>query len=304
MKLGLLSAILGELSFEEMISYAAQVGYQCVEVACWPKGKAERKYAGVTHIDVDDLDENKAKRIIDYCDNNKVELSAISYYGNPLHDDQRVRQAAIDHIHKLIRAASLLGVKYVGSFIGRSQAKTVEENFTLFLSVWPKIIEAAEQHGVSIVIENCPMLFTEDEWPGGQNLATTPHIWRQMFECIPSKNFGLNYDPSHFVWLGMDYIKPLYEFKDKIYHLHFKDIKLYRDHLNDVGIMSYPLSYMAPKLPGLGDIDWSAFISALYDISFDGPACIEIEDTAFEGSLQYVKKAVELSYDFMRRHTA
>ncbi len=304
MKLGLLSAILGELSFEDMIDYAAHVGYQCVEVACWPKGKAERKYAGVTHIDVDGFDEDKATEILDYCNKRRIELSAISYYGNPLHDDPAVREATVSHIHKLIRVASMLGVKNVGSFIGRSQTKTVEENFMRFQTVWPEIVSDAEQHDVRIVIENCPMLFTDQEWPGGQNLATTPEIWRRMFTYIPSKYFGLNYDPSHFIWQGMDYIKPLYEFKDRIYHLHFKDIKLYQDRLNDVGFMSYPLHYMAPKLPGFGDIDWGKFISALYDISFDGPACIEIEDAAFEDTLQDVKKAVELSYRFMRMHLA
>lgn len=68
-------------------------------------------------------------------------------------------------------------------------------------------------------IENCSMWFTNDEWPGGQNLMTTPVNWRKVFAVLDSPNFGINYDPSHFIWQQIDYIKPLYEFKDKIFYI-------------------------------------------------------------------------------------
>ena len=154
---------------------------------------------------------------------------------------------------------------------------------------------------MKIGIENCPMLFDAGQWPGEQNLATTPKIWREMFSRIPSEYFGLNYDPSHFVWQRIDYLKPLYEFKDKIFHVHYKDIKLYPDRLDDVGIMGYPLEYMAPKLPGLGDVDWGAYVSALRDIGYDGYTCVEVEDRAFEGSLEDVKKSLLLSKRYMEQ---
>ena len=144
------------------------------------------------------------------------------------------------------------------------------------------------------------MLFTQDEWPGGQNIMTSPDNWRKVFEILDSDYFGINYDQSHFVWQQMDYIRPLYEFKEKIFHVHFKDIKLLHDKMQDVGIMATPLQFMVPKLPGLGDVNWNKFVSALTDIGFDGPACIEIEDKSFEKTDEKIKHAVAQATRYMK----
>lgn len=295
MKLGLVSAILDWMSFEEMIDTISRLGFQCVEAACWPCGKAERRYAGVSHIDVDSLDDEKAEYILNYCRERNVELSALAFYPNTMDADLKKREDNIAHLKKVILASEKLRVGMVTSFIGRDQTKTVEDNMKLFKEIWPGIIAFAEEHNVKIAIENCPMLFDEGQWPGGQNLATTPKIWREMFDAVPSDNFGLNYDPSHFIWQMMDYIKPMYEFKDKIFHVHYKDIKLYKDRLDEVGIMAYPLQYMAPKLPGLGDVKWDEYVSALNDIGYKGYTCIEVEDRSFEGSREAVIDSLILS---------
>lgn len=299
MKLGVLSAILDWMPFEEMIDTVSGMGYECVEVACWPNGKAERRYAGVSHIDVDHLDDKKAEYILNYCKEKKVEISALGFYPNTMDGDLIKRKANIEHLKKVIVASEKLGIGMVTSFIGRDQTKTVEENMKLFEELWPDIIKFAEAHRVKIAIENCPMLFGQDEWPGGKNLASTPKIWRELFAKIPSDYFGLNYDPSHFVWQMMDYIKPLYEFKDKIFHVHYKDIKLFKDKLDEVGSMAYPLEYMAPKLPGLGDVDWSSYVSALNDIGYKGYTCIEVEDRSFEDTHEDVLKSLILSKRYM-----
>jgi len=299
MKLGFASAILPDLSFEEVIDFASEHGYSCVEMMCWPLGKAERRYAGVTHIDVAGLDDKKIRHIIDYAKKKNVEISALGYYPNPLDPDLEKRKVYIEHIKKLIDAANKLGLDTVNTFIGKDKHKTVDENFEEFKRVWPSIIEFAEDKNVKIGIENCPMIFTYDEWPGGNNLASTPVIWRRMFEEIPSQNFGLNYDPSHPMWMQMDYIKPIYEFKDKIFHIHIKDVAVHKHKLDDVGIMATPLEFHTPKLPGLGDIDWGKFISALYDIDYDGAACVEVEDRVFEDSLESRKKSLILSKIFL-----
>ena len=301
MKLGFVSAILDGWTFEEMIDTASQMGYQCVEVACWPSGKAERRYAGVSHIDVNALDDAKAASINAYCREKGVEISSLAYYPNTMDPDPDKRAAAIGHLKNVILASRKLGINTVTTFIGRDQYKTVEENLALVKEVWPKIIRLAEENDVRIAIENCPMLFGRDQWPGGQNLMTTPSIWHRVFELLPSKNLGINYDPSHFVWQMMDYLKPLYEFRDRIFHVHFKDIKLYPDRLDDVGIMAYPLEYMSPKLPGLGDVDWGRYVSALTDIGYDGFACIEVEDRAFEGSREKVLSSLRLSKKYMEQ---
>ena len=301
MKLGVVSAIYDGFSFEEMIDDVAANGYDCVEVACWPQGKAERRYAGVSHIDVENTSEDYLNYVKHYCADRKVEISSLAFYPNTMDGDLDKRAANIAHLLKVIHMSALLGVNMVTTFIGRDQTKSVEDNLELFKEIWPPIIKQAEKEGVKVAIENCPMLFGRDQWPGGQNLFTTPKLWRIMFELLPSDNFGINYDPSHFIWQQIDYLKPLYEFKDKIFHVHFKDIKLFKDKMDDVGIMAYPLEYMSPKLPGLGDVDWGKYVSALTDIGFDGYACVEVEDKAFESSRERILDSIKLSYRYMRQ---
>lgn len=300
MKLGIVSAIFDQSSFEEMIDIVAETGLECVEVACWPKGKAERRYAGVSHIDTKNLTAEKAQEILAYCEKKQVEISALAYYPNPLDENLEKRQEVIDHLYTLIDAAKLLGVNLVTTFLGRMPSKSVSENLKEVASVWPPIIQYAEEREIKIGIENCPMLFTEDEWPGGQNLMTTPSNWRKVFEILDSENFGINYDPSHFVWQHIDYIEPLYEFKEKLFHVHYKDIKLYPNKLKEVGIMATPLEYMSPKLPGLGDVDWGKYVSALTDIGYNGYTCIEVEDRAYESDYEDVKRSVRQSAHYLR----
>ncbi|MCL2344068.1 MAG: sugar phosphate isomerase/epimerase [Firmicutes bacterium] len=301
MKLGFVSAILADYDFEQVIDFAAKEKFDCVEVACWPVGKAERRYAGVTHIDVGALNAAQAEKINSLLREKGVSLSALAYYPNPLDSDLEQRAVALDHLKKVIHAANVLGVGQMNTFLGKDPAKTITENFAEFKKVWPEIIKYAESENVCIGIENCPMYF-RDEWPGGKNLAASPKVWREMFAEIDSPNFGLNYDPSHLVWQRMDYIKPIYEFRNKLFHFHIKDAKFYQDKYDDVGIFAAPLEYQAPKLPGLGDIDWGRTISALTDIGYKGPAVIEVEDRAFEDTLEDRLDSIRLSRDFCRNY--
>ena len=298
---GLLTAILDGWTYEEAVDIAAGLGFQCLEVACWPAGKAERRYAGVSHIDAERVleDDAYAKHVTDYIAGKGMHISSLAYYPNTMDPDTAKRTAAIDHLKALIRASAKLGVNMVSTFIGRDQAKSEEENLRLFQEIWPPIIKLAEEQGVKVAIENCPMLFGEDQWPGGQNLMRSPALYRKLFDLIPSPNFGLNFDPSHYVWQQMDYVKTIYDFKDRIFHVHFKDIKLYPEKLAECGVMAYPLDHMSPKLPGLGDVDWAAFISALNDIRYSGDAVIEVEDKAFEDSREDILKSIALSKRYL-----
>ncbi len=299
MKLGFVSAIMEKASFHEVIDFASEQGFACVELACWPKQEADRRYAGVSHLDVDALDKQKIQEIKDYCAKKKVEISALAFYPNMMEEDLTKREENIRHLKKLIVAAKDLGIGLVNTFIGRIPQWTVEENLKLCEEIWNPIMKFAEENQVKIGIENCPMLFTEDEWPGGKNLASTPEIWREIFKRVPSPNLGLNFDPSHFIWQEMDYIEPLYEFKEKIFHVHFKDIKILHNRRKEVGVMALPLSYMLPKLPGLGDVNWNHFVSALTDIGYRGCACLEIEDRAFEDSREQIEKAILSAKKYM-----
>ncbi len=301
MKLGIVSAIFDELEFEEMIESVHDLGYSCVEVACWPKGESERRYAGVCHIDVDNLDDDNIKEIKDICLKNEVEISSLAFYPNNLDGNLEKRKYNLNHLKKVIKASALLDINLVTTFIGRNQFKTIEDNIEEFKKEWPSIIDFASENKVKIAIENCPMLFDDSQWPGGQNMFTSVVIWRKLFEIIDSPYFGINFDPSHFIWQQMDYISPIYEFKDKMFHIHFKDIKISKDKLKEVGVLAYPLDYMLPKIPGLGDVNWSKFVSALTDIGYNGYACVEVEDRAFEKSLDDKFASLKLTKNYLNQ---
>jgi len=302
MRLGFVSAIVPELSLEEVVSLASAEGFACVELMCWPRGRAERRYAGVTHVEVDALDQASAERIRQTMASAGISISGLGYYPNLLSPDPAEAQACLEHLKKVIVAARLLGVGLVNTFIGRDWTRSVSDNWPRFLEVWQPLVKFAEEQQVRIGIENCPMLFTRDEWPGGKNLAHCPAVWRRMFEEIPSRWFGLNLDPSHLVWQHMDYVKPIYEFRERIFHVHAKDAKVDRARLDDVGILATPLEYHRPKLPGLGDVDWGKFISALTDIGYQGPVCVEVEDRAFEGDMESRRRALRISRAYLAQY--
>jgi sugar phosphate isomerase/epimerase len=291
--LGFVSAILPNKNLDEVLAFAQKEQFACVEVMCWPSENADtRRYAGVSHISVDALSHDELLSLKDKLASQRVKISALGYYPNPMDPDEKQASFYRNHIKKIIKAASILGIGNVNTFVGRDFTKNIDYNISKFKEVWPEIIDLADSLNIKIGIENCPMFFSDDEWPGGKNLATTPKIWDQLFSIIPSSNFGLNYDPSHMVWQMMDYLYPIYAYKEKLHHIHLKDVKVYPDKLNQVGILANPLEYHSPKIPGLGDIHWGSFISALNDVRYRGPIVIEVEDKAYEGSDDDIVKAI------------
>ena len=297
MNLGFVSAILPDLSLEEVFAFAANEGFACIELMCWPPGGADRRYAGVTHIDVTNVDDALIARVRGLVHKTGVQISGLGYYPNPLHPDASHRERVVGHLKKVIQAAPRLGVHVVNTFIGRDWHKSVKDNWPLFDQIWPDIMRVAKEAGVRIGIENCPMLFSLDEWPGGANLATTPAIWRMMFDKLPE--VGLNFDPSHLVWQHIDIPRAIREFGKRFVHVHAKDARLDADPLYEHGIMG--LAWHTPKLPGLGDVDWGAFFSALTDAGYQGAVCIEVEDRAYEGSLELRKKSLRQSKRYLEQ---
>lgn len=300
MKLGLMTAILPDLSLEEIAAWASENGFEMLEVCAWPVGGAERRYAGVTHIDVNGLTQPQARDILALMEQHELEISSLAYYPNPLHPDPDHRKMVIDHLKQVILGAEMLNVPIVGTFIGNDKKENLEENFARFEEIWPPIVKFAGEHDVKIAIENCPMIFSYDEWPGGDNMAVSPSVWRRMFETIPDENFGLNLDPSHLVWQFIDYVRVVHEFKDRIIHVHAKDLRVDREGLYQRGVASLGMGWQIPRLPGLGDVAWGKFISALYEIGYDYVISIEHEDRAFEGSEEIVKRGFLLARDVLR----
>ncbi len=300
MHLGFVSAILPELSLDQVLAFAAAEQFACVEAMCWPVGRAERKFAGVTHIDVDGFTAVRAAEVQELCARHGVRLSALGYYPNPLDPDPEFSEVAVAHLRKVVLAAKRLGLATVNTFVGRDPTLSVDANWPRFLKTWRPLIAFAEDHGVRIGIENCPMSFTADEWPGGKNLMTTPVIWRRAFSDIPSASFGLNYDPSHFVLQHMDPASPLREFQDKLFHVHAKDVRIRRDRIDDVGVFAHPLEWHQPRIPGFGEMDWSRFLGSLMETTYRGPVCIEVEDDTFGKSLEGRQRALKVAGNVLR----
>jgi len=297
-KLGFLTAAFPDQSLEQVAGWAHEEGFEALEVACWPSGGSEnRRYAGVTHIDVDRFDPG---RVRDLLDRYGLEISALAYYPNNLHPDEGHRRAVNGHLRKVIDAAATLGVDTVGTFVGNDKDRPLPDNLDRFRAIWPDLVRHAGAQGVQVAIENCPMIFSYDEWPGGGNLAWSPAIWDAMFEAIPDEHFGLNLDPSHLVWLMIDPERAVYDFADRIFHVHAKDLEIRSDGLYRHGTFAGGIGWQVPRLPGLGQVDWSRFVAALYAVGYDRFVSVEHEDRRFEGSEELVKRGFLIARNTLR----
>ena len=298
MKLGFLTAAFPDLSLEEVAAWAASERFESLEIACWPAAGGERRrYAGVSHVDVESFD---PEAVLGVLARHGLEISSLAYYPNNLHPDDEHREAANAHLLKVVDAAARLGVATVGTFVGNDKDRPYPENLERFREIWPPLVAHAEERGVRIAIENCPMIFSWDEWPGGTNLAATPAIWDDMFEAIPDDNFGLNLDPSHLVWQMIDYERVVYDYASRIFHVHAKDLEVRRDGLYRHGVLSLGMGWQVPRLPGLGEVRWERFLAALYAIGYDSYVSVEHEDRRFEGDVKLVKRGFVLARNALR----
>jgi len=300
MKLGFFTAALPDNTLEQAAKWGAESGFQAIEIACWPLEKATRRYAGVSHIDVTTLDKTKAKEIRKMLDGLGLQISSLGYYPNPLHPEADHRETVISHLKKVIEGAALLEVPIIGTFIGKDKNKTVPQNLEEYAKVWPPIVKFAKEHDIKIAIENCPMIFSLDEWPGGNNLASAPAIWRKMWEIIPDDNFGLNLDPSHLILQMIDYERVIREFSSKLFHVHAKDLHIDDEGLYNNGVLSQGMGWQVPRLPGRGDVDWQKFFATLADVGYDYVVSIEHEDREYEGDEELVKRGFYLSRDALK----
>ncbi len=301
MQLGFVTAILPDQNLEEVFRIAEDIGYDCIEVMCWPQGAADRRYSGITHIDTTSLTADKINEIKTLQKKYEINISGLGYYPNPLTPDVSLQQEYVEHIKSLIIAAARLEISVVNTFVGRDHSKSIEDNWPAFIKMWKAIIAVADDNNIKIGIENCPMSFTNDEWPGGKNLFTTPAIWRKAWEQISSSNFGLNYDPSHMIIQHMDVSYPIITFPERLHHVHAKDAQIDKDQLDEHGVFSYPNLWHTPKLPGNGDVDWGIFFDSLYKVGYKGAVCVEVEERAYEGTLDKRIEALQVSHDYLRQ---
>jgi len=299
MKLGFITAPFTTSPLEDVADWAVSAGFDFLEVCCWPsQERAARRYAGVCHIDVEGLSDGRAKELMEDMATRGLDIPALGYYPNPLHPDPEHRRRVIDHLKKVLTAASKMGVPVVNTFMGADNTKTQQENWQAARQIWPEILSHAKDSGVKVGIENCPMLFSADEWPSGTNLAYSPWAWRQIFEEF-DETIGLCFDPSHLVWQMIDIEEAIAEFGERFYFFQAKDCTIDKRGLYERGALSVGLGWQIPRLPGLGAIDWSSVFSSLYRVGYDGPISIEHEDHNFEGTEDLVKRGLLLSRDVL-----
>ena len=300
MKLGILTAPFPDTKLIDVANWSASVGFEELEIACWPSvGDDARRYAGTSHIDVDGLTKTKAREIVGAIKEKGISISGLGYYPNPLHSEAAHRERVIGHLKKVISAAGMMGVPVVNTFVGGDRAVSVDQNWERATQVFPDIITHARDSGVKLAFENCPMIFSKDEWPGGHNIAYAPKIWRRIFESW-GDDVGMNYDPSHLVWQMIDQARFIKEFGSRMVHVHAKDLMIDRDGLYENGIMSVGIGWQVPRMPGLGDVNWAEIFAGLYRAGYDGSVIIEHEDRTFEGTDENVKRGFLLARDVLR----
>jgi sugar phosphate isomerase/epimerase len=300
MKLGLLTAPFPETPLMDIARWSAENGFESLEIACWPRATGPtRRYAGTSHIDVANLSDAQARDIVDEIEGMGLTISGLGFYPNPLHPDPAHRRKVIDHLQLVIAAAQRMGVPFVNTFMGGDGSLTLDQNWEEALRVWPDIVAVANDHGVRLTIENCPMIFSDDEWPGGHNIAWNPRIWRRILERW-GDTIGLNYDPSHLVWLMIDHARFVDEFGPHILHVQAKDLMIDREGLYERGTLSGGIGWQVPRLPGLGEVDWRVFFSSLYRAGYDGDIIIEHEDRGFEGTVELVQRGFLIARDTLR----
>ena len=300
MKLGFLTAPFPDTPLDEVAAWAGANGFESLEIACWPPvSGAARRYAGTSHIDVTDLSESRASEIVEMVASHDLTISGLGFYPNPMHPDAEVRDAAIAHQKLVIEACAKMGIPFFNTFMGGDSKLHVDANWERALEIWPPIVEHARQHGVKITIENCPMIFSADEWPAGNNIAWSPYIWRRIIGEW-GDTVGLNYDPSHLVWLMIDQERFIREFGPSIFHMQAKDVEIDRDGLYERGALSGGIGWQIPRLPGLGEANWSRIFAALYRAGYDGDVIIEHEDRDFEKTDELVKRGFLIARDILR----
>jgi len=261
LKIGfLVGGQLGNL--KETVKWACKNGFEALEVYSGP---------GSPLIDLDKILKNGVADVKDALKeaDGRVIISCLTWCPNNMDPDLKVRRRNNEHVKKMIEAAVKLDVPVISTWIGRVPG-TVEDNMKVYGEVWPPIVEYAEKYDVKIAIENCM-----------GNIAYSPDIWERMFEIIPSRNLGLNFDPSHLVFQFIDYLQAVRCFGDKIYHVHCKDTEILRWRLSWTGYTGR--GWWRFRIPGLGEIDWGRFITELQDQGYNYVLSIEHEDPLYPG---------------------
>jgi sugar phosphate isomerase/epimerase len=262
---------------QETAAFAHEVGFNSMELSAWPQSS----------LNADRVTDQQLAAIRADLASKDIDISALGYYPNYFDPDLEARAETRRYFLKLLDLAQRMQVGVVATFVGRDPAKSVAENIPLFRELFSRFCDEAEKRGIRIAIENCPMM--NRTTLQGHNIAFSPEVWDAMFAAVPSKALGLELDPSHMVWLGIDYLQAIYDYGERIYHVHAKDMEVDRKALARVGIYGQAFGqvlglghgWWRARAPGWGEVNWPKFISALIEVGYRGNVDIEHEDDVF-----------------------
>ena len=298
MEFGFLTSLLNSMGFEGIVEWAKERGFSCIEAAAWPKGADKICIYYAATVDAGSLDEEEALKKKAVLDKHGIRISSLAYYDNNLEPDDDKRRSIHEHLKAVIKAAHLLGVELVGTFIGRDPHCDIKENIAKAIPIIKDFTDYAGDLGVTLMIENCPMVGWQREHLIG-NVFYEPSIWERFFERIESKSFGMNFDPSHLTWQRIDYCEVMREFADKIRHFHAKDTQVVEDVLHRNGI--YSEGWWKPVIPaGDGDINWGSVFNTIKEIGYKGPVSVEFEDERYETSQEKVKEGLVKTLHYLQ----
>lgn len=295
MKLGFLTACFRNTPLEDIIRWAGKAGFGTLELASWPMGPQGR---ATNHLDVAGMNADKAAALKALCAQSGVEISCLTYCDNTMAADPARRQAVLAHTRKTIDAASLLGVGVVSIFVGRNETKSYADAVTEAVDVFRGVLGYAADKGVKIAIENYPGIGMAGEGIIG-NLFASPATWEQMFEALPLDNFGLNYDPSHLYWQGVDYLKAARDFSELIFHVHAKDTEIFADRVAKAGTIVPGNRWFRYRIPGFGKIEWPQLISTLVEGGYDYTMSFEHEDSVWSGTEEKVMEGLVIGKQYL-----
>lgn len=280
---------------KERIEFAGRAGFDSLEIFTEKNAP----------LDIEKMSEKDISEFMEFMKNNNVKLGTLTCSVNHLDGDKARRKENNEYFIKTLKICKKLGTDIVATNAWADKTKSPSENMKDYKEVFSEYAKVAEAEGVKIAIENCPHSVGYPIPIG--NIAYSPEMWEAMFEAVPSKAVGLEFDPSHLLWLGVDYVKAIRDFGDRIYAFHAKDTEIMKDMLAKCGIYGrqfgasseWDLGWWRYRIPGWGMVDWKGVFKALNDIGFEGQMAIEHEDPVFGG--ERTDEGLKLGLRYLRQ---
>ncbi|MGQ9583937.1 MAG: sugar phosphate isomerase/epimerase family protein [Anaerolineae bacterium] len=266
--------------WETALGFAAEASLECLEVQARPGSpldEARRAPDGVERI---------RRTLAQY----GVQVCSLILTLNYLAPGEEGKQAR-EYLRGIVDLAAELAVPTVSTVTGRLRDESFEANLEEYVRVWRPLVRYAAERGVRIVHENCP-----HNPCNSPNLALNPVWWNALFQALPAENLGLEYDPSHLVWQGIDYLEAIRATGSKIFVVHAKDCEVDPHKLARLGYLAD--GWWQYRIPGAGQVDWPKLFMRLREIGYNGDVLIEHEDPSF--GTERMMEALLLSQRYLR----